>query len=154
MKRMMIYTGILILSTLVISCGGNKNKLDTLVDEFNIQNPNTANGEVDMDALPVFSIDNLEYNFGTLIQGEKVSHGFVFKNTGKSNLVISSVKASCGCTTPKWTKEPIKPGQKGTIDVVFDSAGRSGEQSKTIKVYTNAQPNMIEMRIRCEIVTN
>ncbi|HRW21492.1 MAG TPA: DUF1573 domain-containing protein, partial [Bacteroidales bacterium] len=67
---------------------------------------------------------------------------------------ISNVKASCGCTTPKWSKEPIKPGQKGTIEVVFDSAGRSGEQAKTVKVYCNTQPNVIELRIRCQIETN
>jgi hypothetical protein len=138
----------------LIACNTNRVKKETKVDEYSIINPNTANGEVDMDALPVFYIENAEYNFGTVIQGEKVAHNFVFKNTGKNNLVISSVKASCGCTTPKWSKEPVKPGQKGSIEVVFDSAGRSGEQSKTVKVYCNTQPTMVELRIRCQVETN
>jgi len=74
------------------------------VEDYNIQNPNTANGKTDLSKLPVFKFTEEEYNFGTLIQGEKVSHSFVFTNTGGSNLVIKEVKASCGCTTPKWTK--------------------------------------------------
>jgi len=141
------------IGVIIYSCN-NKPKEESKVEEFNIMNPNTANGEADMDALPVFDIENTEYNFGTVIQGEKVAHTFVFTNSGNSNLVISNVKASCGCTTPKWSKEPIKPGQKGTIEVVFDSAGRSGEQAKTVKVYCNTQPNVIELRIRCQIETN
>jgi hypothetical protein len=153
MKNINVLLSICCIAIVLFSCN-NKPQEENKVEEYNITNPNTANGEADMDALPVFYIENPEYNFGTVIQGEKVAHTFVFKNTGQSNLVISNVKASCGCTTPKWSREPIKPGKEGTIEVIFDSAGRSGEQSKTVKVYCNTQPNVIELRVRCQVETN
>ncbi len=144
---------VVMLSVAIISCSGGSNNNSAQVSEYNIQNPNTASGNGDMSKLPQFTFSELDYNFGILIQGEKVAHTFIFTNTGGSNLIIKDVKATCGCTTPKWTKEPVKPGEKGSIEVIFDSSGRSGEQSKSIKVEANTQPNSVELRIRCDIVT-
>lgn len=61
------------------------------------------------------SFEEEKYSFGELNEGPKVSHEFTFTNTGTEPLVLSNVKASCGCTTPSWPKDPILPGEEGTI---------------------------------------
>ncbi len=84
--------------------------------------------------------DHTDYEFGTVKEGEKVSHTYSFKNTGKEPLIISSAKGSCGCTVPKWPSEPIAPGGVGQIDVVFDSKGKPGKQAKRVTVNANTVP--------------
>jgi len=131
----------------------SESNTDGQISTQDVHNPITADGEADMSNLPEFDFPVKEYNFGTVIQGEKVSYTFTFTNTGGSELIISNVKASCGCTSPKYSKEPIKPGEKGNIEVIFDSHGRHGEQNKTIKVFANTQPKTEELRILCNIVS-
>ena len=79
------------------------------------------------------------HNFGTIneIDGPK-AYKFIFKNTGKKPLIISNVKASCGCTTPEWTKAPIASGKSGYIKVSFDPKNRPGPFNKSITVSSNA----------------
>jgi hypothetical protein len=79
-----------------------------------------------------------EFNFGDISQGDKVNHTFEFENTGTEPLVISNVLTTCGCTAPSWPREPIAPGEKAKIDVVFNSAGKMGIQNKVITVVSNA----------------
>lgn len=86
---------------------------------------------------PKIEFENLEYDFGTIKQGEKASYNFVFKNTGKSDLIIRKIKASCGCTATNPEKMVIKPGESSHITATFNSAGRTGKQNKTITVITN-----------------
>ncbi|MFN8238038.1 MAG: DUF1573 domain-containing protein [Chitinophagales bacterium] len=76
-----------------------------------------------------------EYDFGTLPQGKPVAHEFEFTNTGTEPVVLENVKASCGCTTPTWTKEPVMPGKKGTIKAQYNMA-REGSFRKSITVTT------------------
>ena len=96
----------------------------------------------DAPAGPTTSVEFAEtkHDYGVIEQGEKVAHVFKFKNTGNEPLVLSNVKPSCGCTTPKWTKEPIAPGDNGEIHVEFDSKGKSGKQTKTVTVTANTEP--------------
>ncbi len=90
-------------------------------------------------------------DFGIIVQGEKVAHTFEFTNSGGADLVISDASSTCGCTIPSYSKKPIKPGEKGNIEVVFDSAGRTGSQSKSVRILTNAQPNTVELEVSAEI---
>ncbi len=148
----MKYLKLIVIVTIVfITFACNNNQQGTTGSEYNINNPASASGK-STNGLPVITFDELEYNFGTLIQGEKVAHSFRFTNTGDGNLVISNVGASCGCTAPKWSREPIAPGEIGFIEVVFDSRGREGKQIKTVKVFSNTQPNNTDLIIRCDIV--
>ncbi len=118
-----------------------------------INNPITADGDnADTSLLPKFRWKEQVHDFGVVIQGEKVSYTFAFTNVGKSSLVISSVHASCGCTVPKYDTEPILPGKDGKIEVVFDSSGRNGVQTKTLTVLANTQPNSIELHFTAEVV--
>jgi len=117
-----------------------------------ISNPLTASGEDKNDKRPIISFESGSYDFGKIIQGEKITHSYSFKNTGTAPLVISSVAASCGCTIPTWEKDPIAVGERGEINVVFDSEGKRGAQAKDITVITNSLPNTLILRLTGEVV--
>ena len=102
--------------------------------------------------LPQLSFDAEVFNFGLLTQGEKVSHDFYFKNTGKKPLIISAAEGSCGCTVPEYPKDPIAPGESGVIKVTFNTESKSGTQEKTVTLVTNCEPSTRLLRIQAEIV--
>ena len=82
---------------------------------------------------PKIKFEEEDFNFGIIIEGEKVQHSYKFENTGKSDLIISDVQTSCGCTSSKnFTKKPLKPGEKGEIEIEFDSTEKSGNIKKII----------------------
>ncbi|MEZ4774055.1 MAG: DUF1573 domain-containing protein [Bacteroidia bacterium] len=92
------------------------------------------------------------YNYGKVETGTVVTHTFKFKNTGTEPLKLTRVKASCGCTTPKWSQEPVQPGAEGFIDVSFNSTGKVGVQTKTITVTGNFPGNNKVLRISGEVL--
>src|SRR5690606_26641838 len=100
---------------------------------------------------PIVSAENDTHDFGTVKEGEKVSHQYVFTNTGKTPLIISSVRASCGCTTPDYSKQPIKPGEQGKVEVVFDSNNQPGMQHKVITMTSNANPSQTIFHLKGEV---
>ena len=84
--------------------------------------------------------DELIYNFGTIGESDGLaSHIFTIKNTGNGPLVITRITASCGCTQPEWTKEPIAPGKTGEVKVTYNPKGRPGPFYKTIAIYSNGK---------------
>jgi len=98
---------------------------------------------------PVIVFNEKNYDFGTVKEEiGKVTHDFVFTNKGDAPLMIQQVTASCGCTTPVWTKEPIAPGAKGTISVTYSAAGRPGPFTKTITVNNNSTENPVMLTIK------
>lgn len=93
-----------------------------------------------------------DYNYGVVPAGTKVTHQFKFKNTGSEPLTLTRVKASCGCTTPSYSQEPIAPGEEGYIDVLFNTAGKSGVQNKTVTVTGNFEGSINKiLRISGEV---
>ena len=87
---------------------------------------------------PNISFEESEHNFGNIEEkGGKVSHKFMFTNNGKNPLRILSVKPSCGCTTPDWTKDEIKPGNQGYIIAEYNPKGRPGVFRKSLSIVTN-----------------
>lgn len=106
---------------------------------------------------PNFAQDTV-FNFGKILDGERVSHDFVFTNTGEGDLIISNVQASCGCTTPDWTKDPIKPGEKGTVKAEFNSSGRGTPEAvvheKSITVdFSNSTVPLAVLKFRAKILS-
>lgn len=112
-----------------------------------IRNPISAEEVGDTINVAKIQFETPVYDFGTVEEGEKVQYAFKFKNTGKKPLIIKSAKASCGCTVPKPSKEPIAPGATGEIPVTFDSNGRGPEVLKTITVTSNAFPNQTLIKL-------
>lgn len=88
---------------------------------------------------PEFLFEAESHDFGTVPEGTQATYEFKFTNTGKEPLIISNVQASCGCTTPKWSNEPIAPGKTGTITASYNSSGRPGPFTKSITVTSNAK---------------
>ncbi len=133
------------------ACG---NSSDNILSTDLVNNPNSANGNIDMSKLPKFEFQSEEHDFGKIQQGEKVSYVFKFKNVGKSDLIISDAKASCGCTVADYPKTPVKPGVEGEISVSFNSEGKKGIQNKTVTLLANTQPNSKVITIKAEIIVN
>ena len=136
-----------------VACGGKQTAKDTISTET-VENSQSANAETATDTAnaPVMTFEKEKYEFGKIIQGEKVSFSFKFTNTGKTDLLISSATASCGCTVPTYSKTPVKPGENGKIDVVFDSDGKKGTVTKHVTVLANTNPNSKVLELSGEIL--
>lgn len=92
------------------------------------------------------------YNFTEIPEGPQVTHEFKFTNTGKEPLILTNVRASCGCTTPSWPKEPILPGKDGAILVTYNTQGRPGPFNKSITITSNADTPEKIIYIKGEVV--
>jgi Protein of unknown function (DUF1573) len=91
-----------------------------------------------------------EHDFGKIPQGTPVTKEFEFTNVGKTPIVLSNAQASCGCTTPSMTKEPVAPGKTGKITVTY-SAASPGAFNKSITVYSNASESTLVLYIKGEV---
>jgi hypothetical protein len=100
------------------------------------------------------SFKEYEHDFGKVTEGEKVAYVFSFENKGPGNLVINSAATSCGCTVSKYGNKPIPPGEGGTLEVVFDTSGRNGMQTKTVSVKSNSKTPVVILKITAEVITN
>ncbi|AYA36780.1 DUF1573 domain-containing protein [Hymenobacter oligotrophus] len=92
------------------------------------------------------------HDFGNVAEGSVATHEFKFKNTGNQPVVIANVQASCGCTTPDWTKTPVMPGKTGFIRAAYNSAGRPGQFNKTVTVTSNAATPTMVLTIKGAVV--
>jgi hypothetical protein len=102
---------------------------------------------------PHISFDKQEHNFGELKESQGVAkHVFEFTNTGNEPLILNSVRASCGCTTPRYSREPVLPGARGTVQVNFNPKGRSGPFRKHITIASNAQESTVILHIKGSVL--
>lgn len=143
MKKYILLFGLI---TTLVSCDvRRKDKIadDSVTSEKQIQ-------KALQDSTTVQLIDSV-YNFGSIKEGDKVTHSFTFKNTGKNPLIITEAHASCGCTVPEKPEKPIAPGETGVMKVVFNSSGKSGHQEKNITVNSNAKPHFTDLKLIGEV---
>ncbi|MEN9698997.1 MAG: hypothetical protein RLZZ301_195 [Bacteroidota bacterium] len=99
--------------------------------------------------------NKLIHDFGTVLEDTDNTYFFEVKNTGKKPLNILSVKASCGCTTPKKPLKPIAPGKSDVIEVLFHpKVGQLGRQDKTVTVIANTAPEMVVLNIGALVEKN
>jgi hypothetical protein len=103
---------------------------------------------------PVITFQSEVIDFGNVTQGSEAIRTFTFTNTGKSPLIISSIKGACGCTTfPEGIpKDPIPPGGTATFKVKYDTSIRVGMFDKKIMVSSNASNNVVEVKIKGTVV--
>lgn len=136
-----ILTGFLVLLAAAVgSCSGTPGKN---AGEASLQKSDTSVAEL------VFR--DYSHDFGKVAEGEKVGYVFTFENNGSGNLVIASATASCGCTVPKYDSKPVPPGGSGNLEVIFDTSGRSGKQTKSVTVVSNASKPLILLQITAEV---
>ncbi|MEZ5045411.1 MAG: DUF1573 domain-containing protein [Chitinophagaceae bacterium] len=103
-----------------------------------VKNPNDIG---DSSAFGCLTFVDTFHNFGTIKEGENVKFDFEYTNTGNKDIIISHAAGSCGCTVPVYDQNPIKPNQKGSIEVNFNSQGKKGYNSKTVGIRTNGKPS-------------
>jgi hypothetical protein len=150
------------LFVLVVSCKKNttdsvdqnqvdasRSKIDSIIDQ---KEREKAVKKIPADGkYPVMTFTETEFDFGDIKQGDRVEHTFEFTNTGEADLIITSARATCGCTVPEYTEEPIKPGKSGKIKVTFNSTGKKGQTSKTITVVCNTAIENEKLTIKTNI---
>ncbi len=151
MKKIIWIAGIVVFAA--VGCN-NASTEDEKVSTDLVKNPNSAseNNEVNTEDLAKIEFEETVINFGEISQGEKVKKRYRFKNTGNSSLIISNATGSCGCTVPLWPKQPIKPGQEGEIEVVFDSNGKQGRVHNTVTLIANTQPNKTVVALKGDVI--
>jgi len=104
-----------------------------------------------------FAQNTIKFNeevkdFGNISEGMMATNEFEFKNEGKTPIIIANVQASCGCTTPTYTQDPVMPGATGRITAVFNSQGRPGAFNKSITVTSNAEPATITLYLKGTVI--
>lgn len=99
---------------------------------------------------PVAKFDKMSFNFGDIPQGTPATTKFVITNDGNEPLIIASAKASCGCTTPTYTQDPVLPGKTADISVTYNAAA-PGNFTKTVTVKTNAGEQPVVLKIEGKV---
>ena len=102
-------------------------------------------------AMAKFNWEKTTHNFGKIAQGKPVTIDFTFTNDGKTPLVISNVRGSCGCTVTKYTKEPIAPGKTGFVKATFNAAAM-GAFTKSVRVTANVEGGNETLFIKGEVI--
>ncbi len=112
---------------------------------------NAAVEQTKPDKFPVMKFKGSVYNFGSITEGDTITHVFNFVNEGNMPLLISHASTPCGCTVPEWPKEPIAPGKGGIIKVTFNSKNKHGFQNKAVTIYANTIPETNVVLIKGEV---
>ena len=133
-----------ILALIFVSC---KDNAASKIKTANLESAKERDAQISLGS-PIIEFDQKVYDFGTLTEGEIYDGTFKVTNSGKTDLLITEVKPSCGCTTPEWTKDAIKPGESGEIKFSFNSNGRVGVQNKSITIKSNAENVTEVIRIK------
>ena len=97
--------------------------------------------------------DATSYDFGVITQGEPVSHRFEFTNVGDKSIIISDVKASCGCTATAYTQEEVAPGETGFVEATYNAA-KKGVFVKTLTVLTNDESSSWVLKFHGEVAAD
>lgn len=137
MIRVLAIFGIVLLGALSACDNGKKEK--EKLKEFD-------DSKIDKEHPAKITFVDTLYDFGTITDGDKVEREFTFYNSGESPLIILDAKSTCGCTVPTWSKDPILPGDSGSLKVIFDSKFKGGlDIHKKVKVSANTWPAKINM---------
>ncbi|THH42097.1 DUF1573 domain-containing protein [Neolewinella litorea] len=109
-----------------------------------IRNPvaDASAAPADTSAVARMTFEENEFQFGEVKEGAIVRHTFRFTNTGRTPLLITDARSTCGCTVPSYPEQPIAPGASGTVEVVFNTAHKYGRQRKPVTLTANTYPSM------------
>ena len=143
------------IATLAFLCLALGCESDTTVGTDMIVMPATASDKVTQEATrPVLSFKDTLLNFGTVSEGHVVRHTFEFVNDGPGQALLADVSTTCGCTVAQtWPRDPLAPGARGQIDVIFDTHDKSGMQDKVVSVVGNTDPGIVRLHLAGEVVS-
>ncbi len=118
---------------------------------------NISNNKVkgtDIDGEPKMEFETKQQSFNDIKQDDVVGITYKFTNNGDAPLIINDVQKGCGCTQVNYPKNAILPGEKGVVEVIFDSSGFSGKQYKSITVYSNDPSGAVQLSFTTNVVSN
>lgn len=130
--------------SIIFSCSSNNTKVNS--------GDNTSPINSKEKKYPELKFSEDFFDFGSIAEGEIVSHTFHFHNIGSDILVVKDLIPDCGCTLPKIDKKELKPGEESTVEVIFNSAGWSGSQYKSVTLRTNAPIREKSVTIKANVV--
>tara|TARA_B110000971_G_C19974410_1_gene484253 strand:- start:823 stop:1290 length:468 start_codon:yes stop_codon:yes gene_type:complete len=137
MKKITMLFAFLITASFFTACKDGASAT-TKINKENLDTAKSRDIEIEK-GTALISFDKQVHDFGTVNEGDVVETSYLVTNSGKTDLVITNAKASCGCTVPVWPKAPIKPGESGEIKVKFNTKGKPNKQQKTITLTTNTE---------------
>ncbi len=143
--------GFILLGAIVAlsSCKKEERIAEATIIQESTEKSQTKDNSLKITEESVMKLDEEDYDFKEIKKGEKVSHVFFFTNKGQRPLIISEVRPSCGCTTPKYTKTPVYPRARGSITVTFDSSSfDEGMIYKTVAVSGNFETKIIKFQAK------
>jgi hypothetical protein len=106
----------------------------------------TATAQTATEAAEPLQFKEMEWDFGSVPQGKPVYHSFEIKNTGTKPVTLNNVQASCGCTTPEWSKDAIAPGATAKIKVGFNAAAEGAFEKYISIVYNDLVQKQIKIK--------
>jgi Protein of unknown function (DUF1573) len=149
---------------IVTSCNNNKGKKDNGLDEVRLDGktsnadivrmPVTADTPLDTNNIAKITMEETDFNFGSVNEGDVVKHTFKLKNVGNQPLLITDIRTTCGCTVPTWNKSPIAANANDQVEVKFDTKGKANEQVKKITIIANTFPSETELILRGMVQTS
>lgn len=145
MKKVLFSCAVLISSGYLAQAQAQKAMPTIASTQAQIQNVQTAPSKSNVQIGDMYFHEST-HDFGTLVEGPSADHTFEFVNKGKEPIIISNAQASCGCTTPSYSKDPILPGKKGTVKVSYNTSGRVAPFTKTITLTTNAGVKVLTIK--------
>lgn len=113
-----------------------------------VHNPVRPDGTIDSSYLPILTLKDSVFEFGTVTEGDILKKEFAFTNTGTAPLLITEAKSTCGCTVPEWPRGAILPDSSGVITVKFNTLHRTGSQLKEVTIFANTFPNQTIVRLK------
>ncbi|RKF03400.1 uncharacterized protein DUF1573 [Tenacibaculum lutimaris] len=98
-----------------------------------------------------FKFETETIDYGKIALGSEGKRVFEFTNVGDAPLIIKDIISTCGCTVPSKPEKPIMPGEKGEIEVSYDTK-KPGGFSKAITIISNAKKSRKMVKIKGFIV--
>lgn len=164
MKKFLLVFALMMGSIVAVQAQADAKKAEKKVDkiekkaEKSVEGVKVGNiiedekGEMVETDKPIMQFDQEVHDFGELEEGPKYNHKFEFTNIGNEPLIITGVKASCGCTTPIWPKAPVMPGENATIEVVYNTKGRMNKFNKAVTITSNAATPTKRLYIKGNVI--
>jgi hypothetical protein len=125
----------------------NKTEFDSTI----VNIPVSADGKNEKNRMPKFEFEQTHHDFGKLIQGEKVSYTYKFKNVGDATLVVSAVLPGCNCTVAQFTKTPVAPGENGSITINFNTETKKGMVNSSVTIQANTYPTETKLSFSANV---
>ncbi len=149
-KTMLLLAAVAMIS--FTSCKNSTKSSDKVAETAKTEQATPAAKDASSTEYPEITFEEAMFDFGTINEGDVVTHVFKFTNTGDAPLKVLKARPSCGCTVPSWSKDAIAPGESGEMTVKFNSNGKHGHQNKSVSLTTNTKNGREVLRFKANVL--